>query len=63
MTACVGVLGMRVLAAEENRDEGMKVGIYDEVSLGWVTSLSQSRPEGTGGEVEVQRLTSLSILR
>lgn len=54
---------MRVLAAEENRDEGMKVGIYDEVSLGWVTSLSQSRPEGTGGEVEVQRLTSLSILR
>ena len=32
MTACVGVWGMRVLAAAEERDEGMKVGIYDEVS-------------------------------
>ena len=32
MTACVGVWAMKVLAAAEERDEGMKVGIYDEVS-------------------------------
>jgi hypothetical protein len=31
MTACVGVWGMRVLASAEERDEGMRVGIYDEV--------------------------------
>lgn len=34
MTACVGVWGMRVLASAEERDEGMRVGIYDEVRFG-----------------------------
>jgi thiosulfate/3-mercaptopyruvate sulfurtransferase len=32
MTAAVGGWAMRVLAAAEERDEGMKVGVYDEVS-------------------------------
>jgi hypothetical protein len=41
MTACVGVWGMRVLASAEERDEGMRAGIYDEVRVGMRNSRSR----------------------
>ncbi|KAH8082337.1 Rhodanese-like domain-containing protein [Filobasidium floriforme] len=47
MTACVGVWGMRVLASAEERDEGMRVGIYDE---SWTGYASREESEIVKGE-------------